>query len=298
MATDHTMATDQYQSDITNRETEAFIKFGATYKYTSVDVDIDIEPDGGRSIWFDFLIDGFVRSECNRSTSQIFPIAVKEVIISYYNENGAQVEQELNAFVNSKKRKQMLRDEFVQYWQCKRLLRDELCFIIIALLTSIAAITISIASHAEIGSTHCNANHYSLIDPALFTIIGSIVCVLHIILASCRALIIYYSVQHVEAQDCNMNWIKHTHNYLYLSGALMAWIMLLFYGVWCIIGFILYHNEMSYDCKHNIIGQMMISWSVILFVLTLCYYAKVIFARSDVRNALSVCCSICCYGYG
>eukprot|EP01083_Nonionella_stella_P277597 943669_1 len=199
-------------------------------------MDIDIEAGSVRNIWFGFLIEGFVRFECNKSPSQIFPVAIKEVITSYFNDD-TRIKRKLNVLIDPKKRHG---SEFVKYWK-------NICNIIIAfILASITASAIIIVifiglSGADIDATHCNDTHYSLIAPASFTIIGGIVCVFHIILAACRAAIISRAMKQIEAHCLTTEilkiteWTKHAHNYLNLSGSILTWTINCNYPIACTV---------------------------------------------------------------
>eukprot|EP01084_Bolivina_argentea_P293408 504613_1 len=251
------------------------------YRYGSVQTDTDRKDYA--KVLSDFIIDGYIRSECKKPKDIIFPISIKQIITSYYyNYNHMKT---MGAFIDFKQKRQSARQQLTKYWNDMGTvklglnllfminfeLKFMICLMIIAVIISIVAIIISLI----VSDSTCNIQYtYSVIHPVSFIIIGCVAVLSHIILFACHRFIVSLTTSKSSHFWKNKPFqvIQNTHICLYSSAAISKWMMLLFYVVWSIIGFYIYHNDMSYDCKYSNIGIVMISWCIIIFVEAVTYY--------------------------
>eukprot|EP01083_Nonionella_stella_P020251 56140_1 len=259
------------------------LRHGTVYKYKSVALNINHDA----SILFDFLIDGYIRFECNKSNS-LFPGSVKD-ILSLYTDN-ANAQSTLKSYIDSKREKmraKCIQDEFTEYWRCTSMENHHILsriliyfFISIAFSVSIAAVIVGFSAfHTHSYSSYCGDIHYSLIDPVLFIIICGLVSIVHIILIVIARIKTYSIINrhqkiHVGFYNARpfITYTQTRHISLYLCYIIPSWIMFFFYGVWSIIGFIVYRSEMTNECQRRAVGMVQISWSVIMFIVALCCY--------------------------
>eukprot|EP01083_Nonionella_stella_P260203 887520_1 len=71
-------------------------------KYKSIEID-RYGKGADKLLLFDLLIDGYVRYVCDQNNVHLFPISVKEMIASYYDDIYGRYAVELDEYIGSKK---------------------------------------------------------------------------------------------------------------------------------------------------------------------------------------------------
>eukprot|EP01084_Bolivina_argentea_P093465 168086_1 len=91
------------------------------YRYASVPIITSDSPTS-KDVLCDFLIDGYIRSECNQNLF-LFPISVKQIIASYYNDDKTKLKKKLKGFIDKKTKFQRITQErqeyFAKTWELK-----------------------------------------------------------------------------------------------------------------------------------------------------------------------------------
>eukprot|EP01083_Nonionella_stella_P178359 629804_1 len=210
------------------------------------------------------LIDGYMRQTCNVQLSS-FPNEIQKIVRLFVAQSTTIYKKkysksELKTLIDSHE----AQEANIKY-QHDFFYRQYItpCFIG-SLYIGILAIA-SLCTVYIVENDACADGDYSMLDPHYFLFVGGVALSCHVALNAVLTLIF-------RKDYCwNENEPKA---YCYLG---CACLMVTFYLVWSVLGFVIYVEESSAECKESHIGKMLLAWNIIIVVPV----------------AFIVCCPIC-----
>eukprot|EP01083_Nonionella_stella_P090000 251415_1 len=206
-----------------------------------------------KQIVSDFVVTGYVRKHSNYcSMIPLRPLLLYGFIAPYYDYYASQeAENILRSFIHYKENviiKGKVTDAKKQMAQTSSIFSAFFIFVLLSIFFIIAFND----------DRTCSSGQYT-VDPSTFLIVGNIFVILHIV---CYVMVAREESMYKESDEENK--FEFIVSVLIRYGSCLTHPFVL---IWCIIGFIEYGFEISYDCKHSVVGITFISWCIIAAIL-------------------------------